>query len=257
MIRNLLQVQSKKTKNHPSCCCEKYTIDIHKRQQHRSSDTATCCTDTDTSSSSMSSNDSASSLLLSPTPIATPKSTLKRVVSFDKISVRGYGIALGDNPSCSRGPALTLNWEYDDEVKDISVDEYEKIRCNTRRSKHEMLVPCVVRETIVRENGYSRSDIKEAEKESQKIQKSRYKNSLPQTKRQERTAELLESTRKVFVRRGSKDSLMPTMKKNDSGSKLLLKSSRKAASMNDMFVSTTSLSSSMNASWPTKGILKV
>ena len=255
MIRNLLQVQSKKTKNHSSSCCEKYTIDIHKRQ-HRSSDTATCCTDTDTStsSSSMSSNDSASSLLLSPTPI--PKSTLKRVVSFDKISVRGYGIALGDNPSCSRGPALTLNWEYDDELKDISVDEYEKIRCNTRRSKYEMLVPCVVRETIVRENGYSRSDIKEAEKESQKIQKSRYKNSKPQTKRQERTAELLESTRKVFVRRGSKDSLMP-MKKNDSGSKLLLKSSRKAASMNDMFVSTTSLSSSMNASWPTKGILKV
>ena len=206
----------------------------------------------------------------SSSPSSSSPVSMKRAVSFDKIQVRGYGIALGDNPSCSRGPALTLNWDYDDELK-VSVDEYEKIRCNTRRSKYEMLVPSVIRETTLRSQVYSRSDLKEAEKQSMKIQRSRYKNSRPLTKRQERTAELLESTRKVLsspslliVKRGSNDNLMVTTTATGRGGGsssrlLLLKPTRKVVSMNDIIGTTPETSSSCNkkATWPTKGILKV
>ena len=116
---------------------------------------------------------------------------MKRSVSFSSIEVRGYGIALGDNPSCSYGPAITLNWDYNEETR-LSVDDYEELRMITRRTKNEMIMPSIVREAIIMSNGYSRSEIKGVMDETKKIKKSRCKTAF-QTPRQQRTAEIIES----------------------------------------------------------------
>ena len=196
------------------------------------------------------------------------KLTEKRCVSFSSIEVRGYGLALGDNPSCSRGPAITLNWDYNEEIKDLSVDEYENLRQNTRRSKNEMILPCILREAIIMSNGYSRLEIKESLNECKRIKKSRCKTAS-QTPRQQRTAELLESTKKLLLsgggskggdkgkgktgllrRRGSDSRL-----KNKNASPLPLR--RKAASLNDLHTHSSRINEMSSSSFmPVRGILK-
>ena len=47
----------------------------------------------------------------------------ERRVSFDQVSVREYNIELGDNPSCSMGPPLTIGWEFD-YIGSVNLDEF-------------------------------------------------------------------------------------------------------------------------------------
>jgi len=53
-------------------------------------------------------------------------------VKFTFIQIRDYSITLGDNPSCSYGPPISLDWEYD-ENEAISLDQYEKMRLSRRK----------------------------------------------------------------------------------------------------------------------------
>ena len=63
---------------------------------------------------------------------------LKRNVSFSHLQVREYAITLGDNPSVSSGPPVTLDWSYDPQEKTAPVDAFEAVRIR-RPSSHLVL----------------------------------------------------------------------------------------------------------------------
>mmetsp|Transcript_157 Transcript_157/g.230 ORF Transcript_157/g.230 Transcript_157/m.230 type:complete len:179 (+) Transcript_157:192-728(+) len=57
-------------------------------------------------------------------------------VSFDTITIRDYDITLGDNPTCSYGPPISLDWNYT-EMDPIPLEHYEKTR-HPRRKMYQM-----------------------------------------------------------------------------------------------------------------------
>jgi len=82
--------------------------------------------------------------------LPTLKETDSRNVIFDAIRIREYERSLGDNPSCSTGPPISLGWKYQ-ECTTVSLDKFESFR-GPRRSQFEMLIPRDKRqEMLVRE----------------------------------------------------------------------------------------------------------
>ena len=70
--------------------------------------------------------------------------TKTKGVFFAFVQIREHSRMLGDHPSVSSGPPITLSWEVEsDEI--FSVDMYESARNLYRRSRHEYRVPAVVR----------------------------------------------------------------------------------------------------------------
>lgn len=81
-------------------------------------------------------------------------------VSFNKISIREYPRTLGDNPSVSVGPPLTLDWDYNTAV--FSIEDYEANRPE-RRTKENLVLPRNLRVNILKyECGISRSEMAES-----------------------------------------------------------------------------------------------
>lgn len=62
-----------------------------------------------------------------------PKSSLAKTVVFDHVEIRFYDQTIGDNPSTSSGPPITLDWRYDEEDI-IKIDDYECGRPRRRNS---------------------------------------------------------------------------------------------------------------------------
>jgi len=82
-------------------------------------------------------------------------------VSFDTVTVREFEWELGDNPSCSSGPPLTLAWTPFRQWA-ISLDKYENMREFTfcrRNGKDDLLIPRDKRERILREMGRSKLSV--------------------------------------------------------------------------------------------------
>lgn len=86
----------------------------------------------------------------------------KNRVRFETVEFRQYVRILSDNPSTSTGPPIGIGWEFipEDTIK-IDVDLYER-GCEDlrlRRRRDELVIPRDLRETMLREVGYSRHDI--------------------------------------------------------------------------------------------------
>jgi hypothetical protein len=77
----------------------------------------------------------------------------KREVSFHTVVIREYGMTLGDNPSCSYGPPVCLDWDYE-ETKKVKLDEYEQTR-SKRRTMRQMVLSYYKRFEILQNAGYS------------------------------------------------------------------------------------------------------
>ena len=92
-------------------------------------------------------------------------------VGFADVEVREYPRTLGDNPSVSKGPAVTLDWDYNIS-EPMPIDSYEGQRGN-RRVACEMVMPQYVREAVLKEHGHSRKDIAEAVREIKKAKSKR------------------------------------------------------------------------------------
>jgi hypothetical protein len=78
---------------------------------------------------------------------------------------------MGDNPSVSSGPPVTIDWEHQD-VKECDLSYYEEGKPE-KRSKAQMLLPAEVREAWMRDQGYARSEMLEVGKEINRIKKGR------------------------------------------------------------------------------------
>lgn len=59
-------------------------------------------------------------------------------VSFDSICIRFYAQMVGDNPSVTYGPPISLDWDYE-EMEAIAVDEYERNRPKRRNVRQMVL----------------------------------------------------------------------------------------------------------------------
>jgi len=79
--------------------------------------------------------------------LPTLKETDPRNVIFAEIRIREYERSLGDNPSCSSGPPISLGWKYQ-ECKTVSLDKFESFR-PPRRSQFEMLIPRAKRQDML------------------------------------------------------------------------------------------------------------
>ena len=78
-------------------------------------------------------------------------------VRFSSVQIREYPITLGDNPGGIRGPPLTIEWKHELE-NTLSLDSYESDR-PPRRSGNEMSIHAFDRETMLKNVGFSRSEI--------------------------------------------------------------------------------------------------
>lgn len=110
-------------------------------------------------------------------PAAAPP--IRRVdsnVSFQSVNVREYDRTIGDNPSCSYGIPISLDWSHSGEVTH-KLEDYENLK-DMKKAKRPYnflaRIPASKRESLVKLNlGYSDEEIKMHMKETKKVQRSR------------------------------------------------------------------------------------
>lgn len=102
---------------------------------------------------------------------------IKPTVSFSKLDIREYGIALSDHPSCSCGPPIQLGWNYS-ETKDLLLEDYEHIRSSSR-SREDMILSYGTRDYLLREYaGCSRDEIERSIQEVERVKRDRHLTDL-------------------------------------------------------------------------------
>eukprot|EP00553_Chaetoceros_curvisetus_P008630 CAMPEP_0204617062 /NCGR_PEP_ID=MMETSP0717-20131115/4142_1 /ASSEMBLY_ACC=CAM_ASM_000666 /TAXON_ID=230516 /ORGANISM="Chaetoceros curvisetus" /LENGTH=167 /DNA_ID=CAMNT_0051630481 /DNA_START=197 /DNA_END=700 /DNA_ORIENTATION=+ len=97
-------------------------------------------------------------------------------VKFQDIKIRNYSMVLGDNPSCTYGPPVSLDWDYD-ERSAVCIDEYEEKR-GRRRKTYQMQIPAVHRRRILEQSGHTEDEMKYTEAEMKKIKKGRERTKM-------------------------------------------------------------------------------
>ena len=119
---------------------------------------------------------------LSNKPSPRSKETLKRKVSFGQIKIREHPRALGDHPSVSSGPALSLGWYSEDgnckysRTTELPLEAYEQQR-GSPRSRREIIVPRHERQRILLEEaGMTFSELEAFQRETELLKRSRKKS---------------------------------------------------------------------------------
>ena len=95
----------------------------------------------------------------------------RREVSFDAIYIRHHPMILGDNPACSIGPPIELDWGYMHEEKH-DLDTYEIGRRSRRRLRH-LILSYYRRKDILLQAGYEEDEIRSAERQIGKLKRQR------------------------------------------------------------------------------------
>jgi hypothetical protein len=91
-------------------------------------------------------------------------SSRSQSVRFGRVVIRRYTQTLGDNPSCSYGPPVQLDWEYE-EHDPLSLDEYEDKR-PPRKTMRQMVLSYYVRKNILQFfYGISDEDLKASKRQ--------------------------------------------------------------------------------------------
>lgn len=112
-------------------------------------------------------------------------------VSFSTVEIRKYPIILGDHPSCSCGPPISIGWDYNGAIEVFNLNLFEQMR-PPRRHNAELKLPFRLRrELISKICGYREDQIKERLCEIEAIKKERQKTLA--TLRYQRMEEVFES----------------------------------------------------------------
>ena len=100
-------------------------------------------------------------------------------VSFDKIIIREHRRTMGDNPSCSYGTPIGLDWEYIQHA-DLTLQQYEDHKRNSRirsggkpRTLRQLHLNHYQRRNLLQLEGYTLEQIKSQKKETNKVRKQR------------------------------------------------------------------------------------
>ncbi len=102
-------------------------------------------------------------------------SEMKPSVSFSNLQIREYDVTLGDHPSCSFGPPVSLGWDYQD-AQVVPLEKYEKARSNKfpRRKSPQLRLSYDVRKyLLLKTKGYTKAELREAMKEVERIKHER------------------------------------------------------------------------------------
>ncbi len=101
------------------------------------------------------------------------KQTNQKRVHFSTIQIRRYPMVLGDNPYCSRGPPVSLGWEYDI-MPDMGVLHYDRLRSSQRRTNiNHLALSSNQRNELLNRIGVSVEERRRVEKEVSRIQRQR------------------------------------------------------------------------------------
>jgi hypothetical protein len=92
-------------------------------------------------------------------------------ITWAAVEINSHEVILGDNPSVSSSPPITIEWKAFESVK-LTVDEYEECNPN-HRSTRAMLLPKSVREDWLRNQGYSRKELESAAQAIRKTKEER------------------------------------------------------------------------------------
>ena len=93
-------------------------------------------------------------------------------VSFGSVQIRSYEQTLGDNPSVSYGPPISLDWEFE-ELEPLPLDAYEGTR-GLRRKPRQMMLNYYNRKNLLSWRfGHTEEELKQAEAEMNKIKRRR------------------------------------------------------------------------------------
>lgn len=98
--------------------------------------------------------------------------TRKYSVSFSTLDIYEHVRILGDNPSVSSGPPLSIGWMAVRSVRGMDVSQYEDWR-GERRSRAALTVPRQLREEWLLDEGFSRAERAAAIREVMRVKASR------------------------------------------------------------------------------------
>ncbi|KAL3823500.1 hypothetical protein ACHAXA_010822 [Cyclostephanos tholiformis] len=113
-------------------------------------------------------------------------------VCFASVQVREYPVILGDNPSCTSGPPLTLDWNYNAELS-CTIDEWERRRDTTRHLR----VPSSVRMEYLLDTGFTLAQVLTAIQDVEKCQRLRF-SSIETSSLQEKACDVVECLKRHF-----------------------------------------------------------
>lgn len=99
------------------------------------------------------------------------KPRLRRNVSFASVGIREYSQTLGDHPNVSYGPPLSLDWDYNGEIK-LDFEVYEAER-PPRRSLRGMMQNYYQRRDILSHYGHTEEELKRSKKRINKAKMER------------------------------------------------------------------------------------
>ena len=107
-------------------------------------------------------------------------------IRFDQVHIRAYTQTIGDNPSVSYGPPISLDWTFE-ELPSEDLEVYETTR-PSRRNLRQMMMNYYHRVNLLTwACGVSEQELKRAEKDANRIKRSRSltKTLLPAQKLEE------------------------------------------------------------------------
>lgn len=95
-------------------------------------------------------------------------SSMSKRVSFDSVKIRSYQQTMGDNPSVSYGPPISLDWDFEEhDLQDIDV--YEATKGLSRRSLRQMALSYIKRKNfLAREYGFTEEELVQAKNDADK-----------------------------------------------------------------------------------------
>lgn len=88
-------------------------------------------------------------------------------VVFDEVTLRFYDQTLGDHPSTSYGPPISLDWKYE-EAEPMKLDSYEEHRGKRRDMKQMMMNYYTRKNTLMWHYGHTEEELKKAAKASER-----------------------------------------------------------------------------------------
>jgi len=162
----------------------------------------------------------------------SPRKTKRsKSLAFDQIHVRYFDQTLGDHPSTSYGPPISLDWNYED-GESVFLEDYEKNRKRRRTLRELMLNYYTRRNTLMWQYGYSEAELKRATRlcEWSAFQRSVTRYFLPISKVEEMVQSAGRKARRVVKKSdktGNSESRKLTECSNTDDKEIILSAGRK------------------------------
>ena len=102
--------------------------------------------------------DSVTSVCSEDDSIQSQKVFRRSLLRWGDIDIREYKQCLGDNPACSKGVPLQLDWEYTT-LGTVPLNDFEKVRGPTRDSDDSLRIPSSYRQQMMLKLGYTAADL--------------------------------------------------------------------------------------------------